>query len=228
MSDAPDNRLVDVAVIVPAHNEAPGIETLTRQLRALTEHVLVIDDGSTDDTARIAERSGVNVLRHPARLGKGAAIRDGFLWSLDRPVAWVALIDGDNQHTVTDLKRLAAFARQSGCDLALGQRPFTRAMPFERRVTNFLMSTVIRMVTRRAIADSQCGLRVITAAAARRLVPTSTGFEVESEMIIRAARLGMTMGLLPIETLYPPGWKSSIRPVGDLFRWLRFVAGLTR
>ncbi len=222
-SDAPRPLFADVAIIVPAHNEADEIGTLCEQLHARCPNVLVIDDGSTDDTGAVAARAGALVLRNTERLGKGKAISDGLAWAAGRTVEWIALIDGDNQHTVVDLERLIAFAKETACDLAIGQRPFTRAMPLGRRAANTTLSFILRLVTGRAIPDSQCGLRVFPKKWGADFRPVSAGYEVESEMIIRAARLNLKIGLLPIQTIYPAEWKSSIRPVRDAVRWLQFV-----
>src|SRR4051794_16681442 len=97
-----------VAVVVPARDEAREIGSLVRALVARSAHVLVVDDGSRDGTAAVAERAGAEVLRRPTSRGKGAALRSGLLWARSRPVQWIALIDGDNQHAVEDLDRLVA------------------------------------------------------------------------------------------------------------------------
>jgi glycosyltransferase involved in cell wall biosynthesis len=209
----------DVVAIIPAYQAAT---TLADVVEAAAHHVpvIVVDDGSTDDTAMVAERAGARVLRQRPNRGKGAALRMGVRHALDEGHEAVLTLDADGQH---DPSRIPAFlqAWRARCaPLVIGQRDFSR-MPLSRRVANELGTRVFSWAVGRHIADNQSGFRLV----ARPLLPLllesdEDGFEFEVEMITLAIRAGLAIDWVPIPTIYE-AQGSHIRPLAHVRHFLR-------
>jgi glycosyltransferase involved in cell wall biosynthesis len=211
----------NAAVAIPARDEAARIGPVVRGCRALGLVVWVVDDGSADGTADAARAAGAEVLPHPRNLGKGAAIRTALARFLASPHAALILMDADGQHDprfIPDFLRAAERA-----DLVLGDRMGdAAAMPRVRRWTNRAMSRLLGALCRTRIPDSQCGYRLLTRRFAEAFRPTTSHFELESEMLVQAARLGFPLAAVPIPAVYGPA-PSHIRPLRDTLRFLRFL-----
>src|SRR5688572_13225570 len=150
------------AVVIPCLNEAQTIGQLVTTVRATFPHVLVIDDGSTDETTTVAETQGARVLRHARPCGKGAALRDGWTEALRRGFSWVISMDGDGQHAPEDLAKFLARADHGDVGLVCGNRmDDTAAMPFVRRMTNRFMSACLSRLAGVPLPDTQCGYRLM-------------------------------------------------------------------
>jgi glycosyltransferase involved in cell wall biosynthesis len=182
--------------------------------------VLVVDDGSTDETADLAEAAGAEVLRQVPNQGKGAALRAGMRRALDRGASAVVTLDADGQH---DPARIPAFldafrARQA--PLIIGQRDFSR-MPLSRRLANNLGTWTFSWAVGRPIADNQSGYRLIARPLLPRLLESQEpGFEFEVEMITLAIRAGLAIDWVPIPTIYEDQG-SHIRPLSHVSNFLR-------
>ncbi len=219
---APDHDIagadaMDVCAIVPAFNEARTIADVVRALRPLVREVLVVDDGSSDGTGTLAASAGATVARHDVNRGKGHAVRTGLAFVLARPFTHVLLIDGDGQHRPSDVPALLDAARRTGADLIVGERVFDKTqMPASRYYTNVIGSRALSWFIGSAIRDSQSGFRLIRTAPLRALTLTATGYEVETEMLIKLARRGATMSSVPVTLSY--GAKSKLRPIRDTTR----------
>jgi glycosyltransferase involved in cell wall biosynthesis len=193
--------------------------------------VVVVDDGSTDDTAAQAEAAGATVLRQMPNAGKGAALRAGFRHALERGAPAVLTLDADGQHDPDEIPRfLAAFeagGRAGGHagppELVIGCRDFAE-MPPLRRLSNTLGTWVFSAAVGRRVADNQSGYRLI----GRRLMSVlldskESGFEFEVEMIARCIALGLPMAEVPIRTIYA-GEPSHIRNWQHVKHFLRVSA----
>lgn len=210
------------AAVIPCLNEAASIGSLVRQVRQVLTTVLVIDDGSADETASEARRAGAEVIQHPMNLGKGAALATGLRHAHRKGFSWALLMDGDGQHSPEDLPIFFQTADASDAALVVGNRlgsPGT--MPWLRRVVNRWMS---RRLSRRAgvaLPDSQCGLRLIELRAWAGLSLTTTRFEIESEMLLTFLAAGHGVEFIPIRTIYKSE-TSKIHPLFDTVRWFRW------
>lgn len=211
----------NAVVAIPAHNEAVRLGLVVRGCRALGFPVWVVDDGSTDATAETAQREGAEILRHPANLGKGAAIRTALAQFRGTTFAHLIFMDADGQH---DPAHLPAFLQAAeSADLVLGNRmSHPAAMPCLRRATNRLMSWILSRICGIGIPDSQCGFRLLSRRFAEAFHPTTSHFEVESEMLVEAARRGFRIATAPIATIYEKP-SSHIRPLTDTLRFLRWL-----
>ena len=212
-----------IVVLIPAHDEAPRI---ARVVEAARRHlpVLVVDDGSTDETAAVAEGAGARVVRQEPNQGKGAALRAGFAAALGDGVEAVITLDGDGQHDPAEIPAfLGAYARRSiagrSTDLIVGRRSFSR-MPPLRRLANWLGTILLSASVGRWIPDNQSGYRLIgRRAMTAMLASEEDGFAFEVEMIAVCLREGWPIAWTPIRTIYGDE-RSHIRPLRHLREFL--------
>ena len=221
---APDSRRV--LALIPAHNEASRIAPVVEGARRHLE-VLVVDDGSADDTARVAETAGARVLRQPVNRGKGEALQAGFRRALAEGAAAVVTLDADGQHDPAEIPAFLAARERSGAELVIGVREF-RDMPPARRLANLLGKRVLHWATGQEIPDNQSGYRLI----GRRLMEAmlaseEPGFAFEVEMIVECAGRGWGIDWVPIRTIYGDE-KSHINPVTHLARFVTLAVRIRR
>jgi glycosyltransferase involved in cell wall biosynthesis len=207
-----------VAALIPALDEAEAIGAVVAGVRPHVDAVVVVDDGSRDETAARAREAGAVVLRHESNRGKGWAVRTGLAHVLAQPFTHVLLMDGDLQHRPEDAPTLIAAARERGLELVVGARRFDRArMPRARYYSNVIGSRALSAFVGAPVRDTQSGFRLIACEPLRRLRLTSTGYEIETEMLIRLAQLGARIGDVEVTLAYE-GARSKLRPVRDTTR----------
>jgi glycosyltransferase involved in cell wall biosynthesis len=212
-----------ICVVIPTHNEARTINYLVRRVREQGLDVLVIDDGSSDDTSKEAQMAGATLIRHITNKGKGFSLREGFDFVLKNKYDAVLTIDGDGQHDPANIKDFIAVMRHYKAAIIIGNRmQKTKNMPFVRFLTNKFMSFIISRICRQAIPDSQCGFRLISADVLNNLELSTDNFEIESEVLIKASRKNYQIKSVPIKTIYK-GEISKISPFVDTFRFIVFI-----
>ena len=218
-----------VAVVVPAYNEAATIRDVAASARAHASLVIVVDDGSQDGTAEALSGLDVVVLRNAVNCGKGASLKRGMAYALQRGATAVITMDGDGQHMPRDTPRLLAMAQDYPNDVIVGARlidleAFPRRRYYANQVANFFISWAAGY----AIKDSQSGFRLYPAKLLQqpRIAKIrSTGFAFESEVLIEAARLGYGSKPVAIAAVYEKEQRAShFRPVMDIVRITRMVA----
>lgn len=189
--------------------------------------VVVVDDGSTDDTAMVSEAAGATVLRQRPNAGKGAALRAGFRHALDLGMDAVVTLDADGQHDPDEIPRfLDAFATDRP-ELVIGRRDFS-AMPPVRRISNTLGGLALSAAVGRSVPDNQSGYRLIGRTLMRQLLDSEeSGFEFEVEMIARCIALGLPIAWVPIRTIYT-GEPSHIRPWRHFTEFVRVTRDARR
>jgi glycosyltransferase involved in cell wall biosynthesis len=209
----------EVIAVIPAYQAAatlPGV--VEGALRHLP--VLVVDDGSTDRTAAVAEEAGAQVVRQASNQGKGAALRAGFARALEAGAAAVVTLDADGQHDPASIPGFLAAWHERQAPLVIGRRDFSR-MPLSRRLANILGTWTFSWAVGRPIADNQSGYRLIARPLLVGLLQSrEPGFEFEVEMITLAIRAGLTIDWVPIPTIYGDAG-SHIRPVSHVLEFLR-------
>jgi glycosyltransferase involved in cell wall biosynthesis len=211
-----------IVALIPGFNEGPRIGRVVSEA-ATHLPVLVVDDGSNDDTAARAREAGATVIEQRPNQGKGSALRTGFRQALASGADAVLTLDADGQHDPAEIPSfLAAWSVDPQPDLVIGRRNF-RAMPPIRRLSNELGGRAISWAVGRSIPDNQSGYRLI----GRRLMEATLvsdegGFEFEVEMITTCIRLGGTIAWVPIRTIYA-GEPSHIRPLAHLRSFIRIV-----
>jgi len=212
--------------IVPAFREEGRVGDVVRRLRAVVPEVLVVDDGSPDGTAGEAREAGARVIVHGRNRGKGGALRTGFAWALANGADPVLTLDADGQHLPEEVPRLIACAEQTRADIVVGTRRLDpREMPFVRRWTNRAMSAVLSLAAGCRIGDTQSGFRLFRARVLREVPVTTEGFDLESEILVRAARRGFRIREAVVSTIYGTE-KSKIRPIRDTIRFLGLMGRL--
>lgn len=208
----------DVVATIPAYRCAATIRRVVDGCRRYLETVVVIDDGSDDNTAFEARAAGARVESLPRNLGKGMALQRGITLALAENPDAVVLLDGDGQHAPSDLPNLLAAWDSGACDLVVGSRLHTPSLiPRARLFTNYIGSKILSRMTGFELEDSQSGYRLLSAPLLRRLGLSAKGYAIESEMLLKAAKLGARLAHVPVTTIYE-GAPSHFQPVRDTFR----------
>lgn len=215
--------------MIPAFDAGRTLAGVVAGVREAVEdaRVVVVDDGSRDDTSVIANACADQVVRFPANRGKGAALRAGIGAAAAQAAAVVFTIDADGQHDPTCAPRL--LAALSDADIVVGVRARRgSSMPWHRRVSNAVSAAVISTCVGRPIVDSQSGFRAFRAEPFARLTARGDRYEYETDVLIQAVRAGLRIAWVAIPTIY--GAPSHFRPVRDSARIVRTMVwrGLAR
>jgi len=214
---------VKTCVIIPTYNESKAIAGLVRQIREQNLEVVVVDDGSQDNTSQIAKGNGATVLSNEINQGKGASLIKGFNYALNQNLDAVITMDGDGQHLATEIPFFIRLAEFSDSGIVIGNRMQQRKnMPLVRVLTNEFMSWLISWVAGQKIPDTQCGFRLIKREVLEKLKLSTSKYETESEIVIKASRLGFKIESVPIKTIYE-GERSQINPFIDTFRFFKYI-----
>lgn len=210
-----------ILALIPAYNESERIQpVVSRTAAQLT--TLVVDDGSRDATAALAEAAGAVVLRQTPNQGKGAALRAGFRWALERGWEAVLTLDADGQHDPQEIPAFLAADKADPADLLIGARDFHQ-MPFIRRLANTIGRAAMSWAVGQPVRDNQSGYRLISARLMQAsLDSTETGYEFEVEMVADCLRRGWKLNWVPIRTIYA-GQKSHIQPLQHTLRFFQLM-----
>ncbi len=205
-------------VIIPAFNVARTIYDVIISAKKITPSIIVIDDGSKDKTADIAKGTDVKVITHKNNLGKGAALKDGFLYAINNHYDAVITLDGDGQHDAEDIHKLLSLSSEA--DIIIGSRMGdTRLMPKPMLLTNIFLSSLTSFFAKQKIYDSQSGLRLIKSSVLKKVSLKHNHYEAETEQLIKAGKLGFIIKEVPIKTIYH---KKSVRSTVIIDTW-RFI-----
>lgn len=206
-------------VIIPAYNEEKTVQVLITSVKRYVPDVLVISDGSTDRTEELAKEGGAVVISFENNLGKGKVLKDGFDYALKNNYDAVITMDADGQHSPADIPNIINRASSPKAGIVVGNRMANpENMPVLRFTTNILMSLIISLICRQNIPDSQCGFRLIKSDVLRKIRLFSANYEIESEVLIKASRLGFRVISAPIKSVYE-GQLSLINPFLDTWRF---------
>ena len=211
-----------ICILIPVYNESRTIGSLAGSLKRQGFSVVVIDDGSTDDSGLIAKNQGAHVIRQSSKQGKGYSLQQGFQYVLERGYEGVVMMDGDGQHSIDDLPQFLQAAQNHPLSIVVGNRMAnSKNMPRIRFLTNKGMSFLISLLCRQKIPDTQCGYRYIPQDVLKNLKLKSCDFEIESEILTCACRKGYKVVSVPIQTIYQ-GEESYIHPLKDTLRFLNY------
>ena len=205
--------------VVPALNAAPTVAGVVSGLRAALANavVVVIDDGSSDETHAVARAVADRTVRLARNRGKGAALRAGFEIAAEHGADIVVTVDADGQH---DPRYAPALVNAlADAELAIGARDRRAGrMPVGRRLTNRLSAAAVSHCIGRAVDDAQSGFRAIRSHLIAAVRPAGNRYEFETEFLIQAGRLGARITFVPIPTVYTTPVASQFRPVRDSMR----------
>ena len=216
----------DIIALIPAYNAEPFVGEV---IKAAGAHVpvLVVNDGSKDRTLEVARKTSARVVDQQPNQGKGAALQRGFREALALGVNAVVTLDADGQHDPNEIPLFVERFRQTGADLIIGERDFSR-MPLVRRVSNTVGRQAFSWAIGRPVRDNQSGYRLLS----RRLIEAvlespERGFEFEMDMIVKTVKRGWQVTGVPIATIYGDE-KSNIKPVDHVVHFFRMVRNTRR
>lgn len=225
---------MNIWVIIPAYNEMrqspnapqPLIETLQR-LKEKGISTLVIDDGSVDNTFDMAGQYADIVLKNERNCGKGMALKKAIDYLLTNKVFdYIIFMDADGQHCPSDIDNFIEAARGGGQFIIGNRMRRPLGMPLLRVFTNRFMSWLISKVAGQEILDTQCGFRMVARSVLEKIDIKTNNFEVESEILIKAARSGSIIKSIPVKSIYFKNRNSKINPFLDTMRFFKFIGKL--
>jgi len=210
-----------ICVVIPAFENHDTIGRLVRETLRHIDQVVVVDDGSSDDTARLAKDAGAHVLRIKKNRGKGNALRHSFGYALANEFDAVITLDADFQHDPKEIPKFIESYGKNKLALVIGDRMHAKdKIPRIRYGPNRIGTLLFSWLTGQDIKDSQCGFRLYDRQVMENIHILNDGFEAEADLLLRAGKRGYAIGFVPIEPIYftDNHHKSSYRPIWDTFR----------
>ena len=212
-----------VAAVIPSYLEEMHIGDVVSRARAELDHVLVVDDGSRDLTARRAADAGAEVIVHQHNCGKGEAIKSGLRHWMSREFQYVLILDGDGQHRPEEIPSFLAAASLHEAKFVIGTRMSNpKGMPLVRRLVNKYMSAKISRLCGQTIPDTQCGFRMVHQSLIPELLSGQRRFDYETEMLILVSRNHVRIVSVPVSTVYADE-VSSINPIRDTIHFFKLM-----
>jgi glycosyltransferase involved in cell wall biosynthesis len=218
-----------VAVGIPAFNEEMTIAKVIVRARRHCDVVVVVDDGSTDDTALIADSLGAKVISHERRKGYGSAIRSCFEAARDLGADVLVTLDADGQHDADEIPKLLAGIKNGPADIAVGSRfsdmKDKNQAPRYRVAGIKLLTSLTETVSRAQLTDAQCGFRAYNRNAIERVAPTEQGMGASAEMLMKSFEENLRVIEVPVTVRYSGLETSTHNP---LYHWLEVVASIIK
>ncbi len=211
-------------IVIPAYNEAPRIGRVVKGAQKFTKNIIVVDDGSQDETKEIAQKAQVVCLHHRLNLGKGAAAKTGVEAALRLGADLVVLLDADGQH---DPKQIPEFVEKlgEGFEVVFGARQLDSKMPFVRFLGNRFATFLIALIFGVHRSDLLCGFMAFTSEAYQKIRWDSARYGLETEIVARVGKNKLKYTEVPIETVYIDKYKGAtvLDALGvllDIPRWV--------
>ena len=206
-----------ICILIPAYNAQETLGSVLKKIEPLKMDTIVVNDGSSDETKRVVSENGVHLLEHPLNLGKGAALQTGFQYILQKDYQVVITLDADGQHDPSEIPSLLKIFQSVKPDILIASRAAEfRRMTFLRRFWNRLGVKAVARLCHSDITDSQSGFRLIRAKVLKEISLSTSRFETELELLIKACKKGFSVLSVPINTQKVDGTVSShFRPVVD-------------
>jgi glycosyltransferase involved in cell wall biosynthesis len=215
-----------LAALIPAYQAAATVGDVVRGTRAVLADVIVVDDGSTDDTGDVARAAGAIVLRQTPNAGKGAALLRGFRHLASDGFTHAVTLDADGQHYPDEIPVLLAALAANPSALVVGvRRKEGHAIKAIARFGNVVADRLMKIIAGQPLPDTQSGFRIYPLGATLALGATGARYDFETEVLLRAARRGLRLVGVPVRVFYPPIAErvSHYRPSVDTLRIIRTV-----
>ncbi|MCK4521143.1 MAG: glycosyltransferase family 2 protein [Nanoarchaeota archaeon] len=196
-----------VWVVIPAYNESRHISDVIKKTKKYVNNIIVVDDGSRDDTYKIAKRLDVYALKNIVNMGKGAALKTGCDFAMKNKADIIIAMDADGQHNPDDIPRILEALKDK--DIVFSYRRFTRQMPFILKIGNILINKFIKLLYSVELKDTQCGFRAFTSESYKKIRWTHSDYSMESEMIANTGKHDLKYGEIPIKTIYSNKYKGT-------------------
>jgi len=206
---------MEITVGIPAFNEEKNISKIIKELKKITDKIIVCDDGSSDSTGKIAKEMGAIVVRHEKNLGYGAAIRSIFLKAREEKSESLITLDSDGQHRIEDIQTVLDPIKNGQSDLVIGSRFLDdsgKNVPGYRKVGIKILTKLANTSLEQNITDSQSGFRGYRKRVIEEITPSESGMGVSNEILIKASKKGFQITEVPIIILYD-GDTSSQNPI---------------
>lgn len=213
-----------ILVIVPCFNAENFIKDTIDDIRRYQNNVLIIDDGSTDKSYdEMKDIKGIRILRHRHNKGKGAALKTGFMYAVENNFDAVITIDADGQHKASDIPKFTG--KIDKYDIITGSRMHNvRNMPLRRILANSISSFIVTLRCRQKVPDSQSGYRMIKTDVLNDVKLEQDGYQMETELLLKASKKGYKIGSVHIKTIYGKE-VSHINPFTVTWRFIRVILG---
>jgi len=208
----------EIAALIPAYNSEDTVGRVVDGIKKYVPDVVVVNDGSDDDTEKIARASGAVVINHESRRGKGEALKTGFAALIDRGYRVILTMDADLQHDPWDIPPLIEKYREGGFGMVIGSRMASKVnIPRYRLVPNLVGNFFLSRASGREIEDSQSGMRIYSVKLLKAINLTTSRYDTEAEAIIKGGKAGFRFAFVPIKAIYAEEQKTYFRPVVDTY-----------
>ncbi len=213
---------MQLVIVIPAHNEEKNIAAVLKEAKKYAKNIIVVDDGSTDQTAAIAGKLGVKVLSHSVNLGKGAALKTGCDYACNLGTENIIVMDADGQHQPKEIPPLLKALKD--CDIVFTCRKSSKAMPAVLKFGNVFINEILNLLYGIKIKDSQSGYRAFKTSVYPKIRWRATDYFMETEMIVKTGKNHLKYSQIPIETIYGDKYKGTtvidgVKIVGKMFAW---------
>jgi len=212
-------------VVIPAHNESKNIVAVIKKTKKYCKNIIVVDDGSKDDTGKIAESMKVPVLRHIVNMGKGATLKTGCDYAVKKGAKIMIVMDADLQHDPVEIPNFLKAIK--GKDIVFSYRKLYKKMPLVFKIGNNFINIATKLLYGINLKDTQCGFRAFTSKAYKKIRWDALDYSMESEMITRVGKEHLKYTEIPIETIYINKYKGTtifdgMKIVVNMILW-RFI-----
>jgi len=190
----------NVWIVIPALNESKYIKSVIENVKLHCKNIIIVDDGSVDNTSEICKSLGVNVIRHNSNKGKGVALMTGCEYALSQGANKIVVMDSDGQHDPKEIINIVD--KLNHFNIVFTYRKRSKKMPIRFKFGNWFLSNVCKILFKVKLIDTQCGYRGFRSNVYGKLKWSSTGYVVESEMIKNVGKNNLSYCEVPIETIY--------------------------
>jgi glycosyltransferase involved in cell wall biosynthesis len=202
---------MNIFIVIPFYNEEKHIAKVLKEVSeyaASSEQklpIVVVDDGSTDNSRlkiKDCKLKNLTVLTHKINLGKGAAMKTGADYAFAEGADAVIFMDGDNQHSAEDLRKFLELLKLGKFDVIFGTRNYSYGVPLVRFLGNKFASVVLAILFNIYVSDVLCGFKALTKKAYKKIRWDSSGYGVETEMVVRTGKSNLKFNEVPVQSIY--------------------------